>query len=192
MDDPIRRFREWLDLAVRHGFREPNAMALATGDAAGRPSVRMVLLKGVDDSGFVFFTNYESRKGRELAANPRASLAFYWDALERQVRIEGSVERVGADESDAYFASRPRGSRIAAAASPQSEPIPDRESLERRYRELDARFPGDTIPRPPHWGGYRLVPESIEFWEGRPDRMHDRTRYRREPGGDWRVDRLAP
>ena len=167
-------------------------MALGTCDAAGRPSVRIVLLKGLDARGFAFYTNLESRKGRELAANPRAALTFWWDVLERQVRIEGSVERVADDEADRYHASRPRGSRLAAWASPQSEPIPGREVLVERQADADARHPGEVVPRPPFWGGFRVVPERIEFWQGRPDRLHDRIRFEREPGGSWRRERLAP
>ncbi|MFP4905134.1 pyridoxamine 5'-phosphate oxidase, partial [Paraburkholderia sp. BR14261] len=171
---------------------EPNAMTVATVDAQGRPAARILLIKGVDERGFVFFTNYESRKGRELSANPHAALLFHWVELERQVRIEGKVELTSAEESDAYFNSRPLGSRIGAWASEQSTVIANRETLEAREREVAAQY-GETPPRPPHWGGYRLVPEAIEFWQGRPSRLHDRIRYTRESANvAWRIERLAP
>ncbi len=191
MSDPLQLFREWYEHAVAAGLPEPEAMALATATPDGAPAVRFVLLKGVDDRGVEFFTNYESRKGRELAANARAALAIYWKPLLRQVRLEGPVEVLESAESDAYFATRARGSRLGAWASRQSEPIPDREWLEARLREADARYPGDEIPRPPYWGGYRLLPEAVEFWEGRPNRLHDRLQYRRD-GGAWRTERLSP
>lgn len=189
--DPIRQFTTWLQEAIAAGALEPTAMALATC-ADNAPSVRMVLLKGVDAEGFVFFTNYQSRKARELEAVPhRAALAFYWAELERQVRVEGLVTRTSAAESDAYFDSRPVQSRIGAAVSPQSRPIASRAELEQRMRELAARYPDGNIPRPAEWGGYRLMPEVIEFWQGRPSRLHDRIEYRRV-GGEWRIGRLAP
>jgi len=168
-----------------------NAMTLATASAAGRPSARVVLLKDVDQSGFVFYTNYESRKGLELAARPEASLLFYWIELEREVRIEGRVEKVTAEESDQYFSSRPLGSRHAALASPQSRLVPDRATLETRLAEI-AKEHGDHPPRPAHWGGYRVIPDTVEFWQGRPDRLHDRLLFRRLPDGGWTIERLAP
>jgi pyridoxamine 5'-phosphate oxidase len=191
--DPIRQFGAWFDEAVAAHLIEPNAMALATATPDGRPSVRMVLLKGVDETGFVFYTNYESRKGLELAANPRAALDFFWVELERQVRIEGWVERVAPEQSDAYFASRPRGSQLGAAASHQSTVLPSRKPLEQRLAELEAEYAGvEAIPRPEYWGGYRVVPEVMEFWQGRPNRLHDRLRYTRRANGSWSIDRLSP
>jgi pyridoxamine 5'-phosphate oxidase len=189
--DPVRQFRAWFEQAQAAGVADPTAMTLATATPDGRPSARVVLLKGLGPDGFVFFTNYDGRKGRELAANPRAALVFFWPELERQVRIEGTVEPVSPAESDAYFRSRPVGARLGAWASPQSEVIPSREALERRLRELEAQYPDGEVPRPPHWGGYRVRPEAVEFWQGRPNRLHDRLRYRRVPGG-WRLERLAP
>jgi len=187
---PFQQFSTWFEQAAAAHVPEPNAMTLATADAQGRPSARIVLLKGADERGFAFYTNYQSRKGHELDARPQASLLFFWQQLERQVRIEGTVERVAPEESDAYFASRPAGSRIGAWASPQSQPI-SRQDLEAREAEYRQRY-GEHIPRPPHWGGYRVVPDSFEFWQGRPSRLHDRLVYRRDAQGAWQVVRLAP
>ena len=190
--DPIRQFQTWLDAAIAADHPEPTAMTVASATPEGVPSARMTLLKGLDARGFVFYTNYESRKGRELEANPRAALVFFWVLLERQVRVEGSVERVTAAESDTYFHSRPVGSQIGAAASPQSQVVPDRATLERRFAALESEYAGGEIPRPAHWGGLRIVPAAIEFWQGRPNRLHDRLRYSRQPDGGWRIERLAP
>ncbi|MBF6986777.1 MULTISPECIES: pyridoxamine 5'-phosphate oxidase [Cupriavidus] len=189
--DPMSQFKRWFDEAVTAKLPEPNAMTLATVGADGQPSARIVLLKGIDDRGFTFFTNYESRKGLDLAANPRAALLFHWVQLERQVRVEGIVEKVADDESDAYFASRPLGSRVGAWASEQSREVPGRDVLEQRELEYRSKF-GDNPPRPPHWGGYRLVPTAMEFWQGRPSRLHDRIAYRVQPGGAWQIVRLSP
>lgn len=189
--DPLAQFEAWFADAEAAGIRLPEAMILATAAATAVPSARTVLLKGVDDGGFVFFTNYESRKGRELAENPSAALLFYWDALGRQVRIEGAVERVEEAESEAYFRTRPLGSRIGAWASPQSEPIGGRSDLERRVAEIEARFADGDVPRPSFWGGFRLLPDALEFWQHRENRLHDRLRYRRTAGG-WTIERLAP
>jgi len=191
--DPIDQFAAWYDAAVAAGVPEPEAMTLSTATSAGRPSARIVLLRGFDARGFCFFTNYASRKGRELEENPWASLTFHWAALERQVRIEGRVERTSSFESDAYFASRPTASRIGAWGSPQSEVIPDRGALEDLVSRFRAVHPADAaIPRPQHWGGFRVVPDRIEFWQGRPSRLHDRLRFSRAPSGPWSLDRLAP
>jgi pyridoxamine 5'-phosphate oxidase len=188
--DPIRQFLAWLTEAGEAGIREPNAMTLATASATGEPSARIVLLRGVDADGFTWYTNRESRKGRDIAENPRAALVFHWDALERQVRVVGSVERVTDDVSARYFAGRPRKSQLAAWASPQGQPIAGREVLEEAHRRLDDEFPGN-VPLPPFWGGYCLKPAMLEFWQGRRSRLHDRIAYVRVAGG-WRVERLAP
>ena len=188
--DPIAQFAKWFEEARTIVKPHPHAMALATA-IGGRASVRMVLMKGFDDAGFVFYSNYASVKARELDRSGRASLLFYWGALERQVRVEGKVERVSRRESDDYFATRPRGSQLSAWASPQSETIPDRGALERRFAAAAAKY-GGRVPRPPYWGGYRLIPETIEFWQGRDDRLHDRIRYRRARSGVWLIERLAP
>lgn len=189
--DPFRQFAHWWDEALRAEIDEVNAMTLATVAANGRPSARIVLLKGYDEHGFVFYTNYESRKGVELQANPVACLLFFWKELERQVRIEGPCIRVSAEESDEYFFSRPEGSRIGAWASPQSQVISSRDVLDQNIISLENRFQGREVPRPPHWGGYRVKPELMEFWQGRPSRLHDRILYTRAAAG-WTINRLAP
>jgi pyridoxamine 5'-phosphate oxidase len=188
--DPITEFQNAIERAKAHQV-DTAPVVLATSDAAGRPSARLVLLRGVDARGFVFFTNYNSRKGRELSGNPHAALCFYWASLDEQIRIEGRVERVTAEESDAYFAGRPRGSQLGAWASDQSNVLPSRESLEEKYREIERRFEGQTVERPSFWGGFRLTPVRIEFWYGRPDRLHDRVVYVRD-GSAWRIERLYP
>jgi pyridoxamine 5'-phosphate oxidase len=189
--EPLEQVQAWYAAAVDARLPEPNAMALATATPEGVPSLRFVLLKSIDVRGLEFFTNYESRKGGELAANQAAAAALYWQPLHRQVRLEGRVEVLPAEESDAYFASRTRGSQLGAWASQQSREIPDRAWLEARVAEAEARFPGQ-VPRPPFWGGYRLVPDSVELWEGREDRLHDRARFTRAPDGGWHEVRLSP
>ena len=191
--NPIRQFELWFKEASASGLSEQDAtsMTLATADKDGRPCARIVLLKSFDESGFVFFTNYNSRKGGELIASARACLLFYWAPLWRQVRIEGVVEKVSPAESDEYFHSRPLGSKIGAWASDQSQPINSRSELEQRFEEFASKF-SDNVPRPPHWGGFRVKPEVIEFWQGRENRLHDRLVYRREGDGNWRIERLAP
>jgi pyridoxamine 5'-phosphate oxidase len=190
-NDPLAQFARWYGEAQETEGPLPDAVTLATATPAGHPSLRMVLLKGFDAHGFVFYTNFRSRKGRELARNPRAALLFYWGEIGRQVRIDGRVEKLMARESDEYFATRPRGSQLSAWASPQSTLVAGRGALERRVAAFARKYP-DAVPRPPQWGGYRLVPEAFEFWQGREDRLHDRILYRRVRGGRWRIGRLAP
>ncbi|HWB71871.1 MAG TPA: pyridoxamine 5'-phosphate oxidase [Egibacteraceae bacterium] len=189
--DPIGQFAVWFDQAVAHGIVDADAMTLATAAPDGRPSARTVLLKGVDEHGFVFYTNYRSRKARELAANPYAALVFWWPQLQRQVSATGTVTRADPAESDAYFASRSRGSQVGAWASSQSEVLPGRAELDRRFAELAAAYEGVPVPRPPWWGGFRVLPDTVEFWQGRANRLHDRLRYRRARQG-WTLQRLAP
>jgi len=189
--EPLAQFRIWFDAALASGIVEPNAMLLSTADADGRPSARVVLLKDIDDRGLSFYTNYNSRKADDIAANPRVSLTFWWQELERQVRVEGRAEQLAESESDLYFASRPRGSRLGAWASPQSAVVTSREELEHALEEVETRFGDGDVARPPHWGGYRVVPDVVEFWQGRPARLHDRIRYRRS-SDKWLIERLAP
>ncbi len=189
--DPLDQFRRWFDDAQKAKVHEPNAMALATSDADGAPNVRMVLLKEANEKGFVFFTDYRSVKGVELAGNARGALCFWWGALERQVRLRGPIEKISAAESEAYYVQRPRGSRLGAWASAQSSVIASRTELEHKHAELDAKFPGEDIPLPPHWGGFRIAPESYEFWQGRQSRLHDRLRYVPK-GAAWVIERLSP
>jgi pyridoxamine 5'-phosphate oxidase len=191
VSDPLEQFRHWFAEAAA-ALEVPEAMALATAAPAGTPSVRMVLLKAFDDRGLAFYSHYASRKGRELEANPQAALLFHWSPLGRQVRVEGRVERVPAEESDAYFATRPRGAQLGALASRQSDPLASRTELHERLAELEAELAGGPVPRPPTWGGFVLVPVAWEFWQHRDSRLHDRFRYEREPGGAWRIDRLFP
>jgi pyridoxamine 5'-phosphate oxidase len=190
--DPIEQLARWIEDARRVGVVLPEAMALATADARGRPSVRHVLMRGLDHRGIVFFTNYESRKGIELAANPNAGAVFFWRELDRQVSVAGPVERTSVAESQAYFETRPREARIGAWASAQSTVVASREELDERFHEMDRRFPGDDVPLPPHWGGFRIRPEVFEFWKGRLHRLHDRFRYASDRSGGWSLDRLHP
>jgi len=190
--NPFKQFQKWFDQALRAQLPEPNAMTVATANFDGKPSARIVLLKEFDEQGFVFYTNYQSHKGQNLAQNPWAALVFWWAELERQVRIEGRVEQVSAAESEAYFHSRPLGSQLGAWASPQSQVIDSRDVLEQRLQELKLKYQNLEIPRPAHWGGYRVIPTAIEFWQGRPNRLHDRLHYRRGDDGNWVIERLAP
>lgn len=190
--DPIKQFAKWFQDAEQAEIIMPNAMTLATSSRQRKPSARMVLLKGVDERGFVFFTNYESRKAQDLRENPFAALVFNWLPLSRQVRVEGTVEPLGADESDVYFASRPRGHQIEAHASPQSQVIEDRAFLDKQFKDVAQKFAGQDVPRPMHWGGYRVVPELLEFWQEGESRLHDRLRYRRDNTDHWVIERLAP
>jgi pyridoxamine 5'-phosphate oxidase len=190
--DPIKQFANWFTTAVEAGIRDVNAMSLATATPDAQPFVRIVLLKGFDQNGFVFFTNYESEKGRQLDANPHAAMAFYWIELDRQIRITGSVAKTSAEESERYFHSRPAASQLGAWASPQSQVIEGRDVLETRLAEATKRFAGKPIPLPPYWGGFRVIPATIEFWQGRPNRLHDRFRYTLRPDGSWSLHRLAP
>jgi len=189
--NPLAQFRRWYDEALGAGLVEPTAMTLATANRKGVPSARMVLLKGYDERGFVFFTNYESPKGHDLAENPQAALVWWWGPLERQIRVTGTVDRVSDAESDAYFVTRPTGSRLGAVASKQSSVLKSREELERQVAGLREKYREGAIPRPAHWGGFRLTPRAIEFWQGRPDRLHDRLRYANK-GGSWIIERLSP
>src|ERR1700704_2122 len=190
--DPIKQFGNWFTAAIEIGIRDVNAMSLATAGSDAKPSVRIVLLKGFDHDGFVFFTNYESAKGKQLDANPYAALGFYWIELDRQIRISGKVEKTSREESQAYFHSRPVGSQLGAWASRQSEIVDGRRVLDARMAEMTERFRKKRIPLPPHWGGYRLKPDTMEFWQGQPNRLHDRFRYTRQAGGNWLIERLAP
>ncbi len=190
--DPIAQFRIWLEEARAAGIAFPEAMTLATADAAGRPSARNVLLRGLDERGFVFFTNYQSRKAEQLAENPDAALVFLWKELERQVCVTGAVQRTSSEESEAYFRTRPREARLGAWASKQSRVAGSRQEVDAAYREMERRFPGEDVPLPEHWGGFRMRPEMIEFWKGRTHRLHDRLRYTRSPEGSWVIERLWP
>jgi len=190
--DPIKQFSNWFTAAIEAEIRDVNAMSLATAGRDAKPSVRVVLLKGFDQDGFVFFTNYESEKGVQLEANPYASLAFYWIELDRQIRIAGKTEKTSRPESEGYFHSRPIGSQLGAWASRQSEVLDGRRVLDARMVEMTERFGDNPIPLPPHWGGYRVKPDTMEFWQGRPNRLHDRFRYRRQTDGSWLIERLAP
>jgi len=190
--DPTKQFLDWLQNAEQARVEQPEAMTLATTNRQGQPAARIVLLRGVDERGFLFYTNYESRKGQELLENPAAALVVFWQPLSRQVRVEGRVEPLSAAESDRYFARRPRGHQLEAHASPQSQVIRDRNALEEQFNDVTQKFTGQDVPRPPHWGGYRVIPEVVEFWQQGEHRLHDRLRYRRADTGGWLIERLAP
>ena len=192
LDTPFQQFQRWLEQAIAAELPEPNAMTLATLSEEGKPIARMVLLKGLDEKGFVFYTNYDSAKGKQLTETDSAALVFWWAGLERQVRVEGTVEKVSSEESDAYFQSRPKASQLGAWASPQSQVIESREVLEKRLAQFEEKYATEKVPRPPHWGGFRVIPTAIEFWQGRPSRLHDRIRYELDEKGDWFYQRLAP
>ena len=189
--NPLNQFNKWFDEVLKSELSEPNAMLLSTV-SNGRPTGRIVLLKGVDESGFSFYTNYESKKGKEIGENPQVAITFFWKELERQVRIEGKIEKTSSKDSDNYFAIRPRGSQIGAWVSHQSEAIENREFLEKKQKDFEAKFEGQTVARPPHWGGYRVIPDYIEFWQGRPSRLHDRLAYTLSEGNIWKIERLSP
>jgi pyridoxamine 5'-phosphate oxidase len=192
LETPFQQFQLWLEQAIAAELPEPNAMTLATLSEEGKPIARMVLLKGLDEKGFVFYTNYDSAKGKQLTETNWAALVFWWAGLERQVRVEGTVEKVSSEESDAYFQSRPKASQLGAWASPQSQAIKNRDILEKRLAQLEEKYATEKVPRPPHWGGFRVIPTAIEFWQGRPSRLHDRIRYELDEKGDWFYQRLAP
>ena len=192
LDTPFQQFQRWLEQAIAAELPEPNAMTLATLSEEGKPIARMVLLKGLDEKGFVFYTNYDSAKGKQLTETDSAALVFWWAGLERQVRVEGMVEKVSSEESDAYFQSRPKASQLGAWASPQSQVIENRDVLEKRLAQLEEKYATEKVPRPSHWGGFRVIPTAIEFWQGRPSRLHDRIRYELDEKGDWFYQRLAP
>jgi pyridoxamine 5'-phosphate oxidase len=192
LETPFQQFQLWLEQAIAAELPEPNAMTLATLSAQGKPIARMVLLKGLDEKGFVFYTNYDSAKGKQLTETDSAALVFWWAGLERQVRVEGTVEKVSSEESDAYFQSRPKASQLGAWASPQSQVIENRDVLEERLAQLEEKYATEKVPRPTHWGGFRVIPTAIEFWQGRPSRLHDRIRYELDEKGDWFYQRLAP
>jgi len=192
LDTPFQQFQLWLKQAIAEELPEPNAMTLATLSEEGKPIARMVLLKGLDEKGFVFYTNYDSAKGKQLTETDSAALVFWWAGLERQVRVEGTVEKVSEEESDAYFQSRPKASQLGAWASPQSQVIKNRDVLEKRLTQLEEQYATEKVPRPTHWGGFRVIPTAIEFWQGRPSRLHDRIRYELNEKGDWFYQRLAP
>ena len=192
LGNPFQQFQLWLEQAIAAELPEPNAMTLATLSEQGKPIARMVLLKGLDEKGFVFYTNYDSAKGKQLTETDSAALVFWWAGLERQVRVEGTVEKVSSEESDAYFQSRPKASQLGAWASPQSQVIENRDVLEKRLAQLEEKYATEKVPRPPHWGGFRVIPTAIEFWQGRPSRLHDRIRYELNEKGDWFYQRLAP